>query len=81
MEPWEKVITESTNAIFARRMIYKIKEYRTKYKELDVDSIAEEFATSDDETKKEWATYTNNMKSITKTCRIQRRVKNGNVWG
>lgn len=81
MEQWEKVITESTNTIFARRMIYKIKEYRAKYKELDVDSIAEEFATSDDETKKEWATYTNNMKSITKTCRVQRRIKNGNVWG
>ena len=80
MEPWEKVIVESTNAIFARRMIYKIKEYRAKYKGLDVDSIAEEFATGGAEVQKEWATYTNNMRAIASTCRVQRRIKNGIDW-
>ena len=71
--PWQDVITNSTNPIFARRMVYKITEYQKKYKGVDVDSIAAEFANADDATKKEWATYTNNMQSIVKTCRARRR--------
>jgi hypothetical protein len=57
-------------------MIYKISEYQKKYPTLNVDSIAEQFASLDDQTKKEWATYTNNMKAIVSTCRVQRRIAN-----
>ena len=75
IEPWEEVIINSTNHIFAKRMIKKIKEYRAKYKSIHVDSIAEQFATGDDETKKEWALTYNNMQYIVKNCRFHRRIR------
>lgn len=75
MGTWETVINNATNPIFARRMIYKITEYQKKHPNLDVDSIAEQFASCNDETKKEWAMYTNNMKAIVQICRMQRRIK------
>jgi hypothetical protein len=75
MENWQKIITNSTNAVFARRMIYKISEYQKRYPGLDVDSIAEEFVSASDDVKKEWATYTNNMKSIAASCRFARRLQ------
>jgi hypothetical protein len=75
LEPWEEVIINSTNQIYARRMIKKIKEYRAKYKGIDVNSIAEQFASNDDEGKKEWALEYNNMQSIVKICRLHRRIQ------
>lgn len=74
LEPWEVVIINSTNHIFAKRMIKKVKEYRAKYKGIDVDSIAKEFASECEENKKEWALMYNNMASIVKICRDQRRL-------
>ena len=57
-------------------MIIKVREYRAKYKGLDVESIATEFSTlSSIRQKQEWSNpYVDNMQSITKTCRIQRRI-------
>lgn len=74
LEPWEEVIINSTNHIFAKRMIKKVKDYRAKYKGIDVDSIAKEFASGCEENKKEWALMYNNMASIVKICRVQRRI-------
>lgn len=75
MENWQKIIKDSTNLVFARRMIYKISEYQKRYPGLDVNSIATEFASASDNVKKEWATYTNNMKSIASSCRFSRRLQ------
>jgi hypothetical protein len=75
MENWEAVIIDSTNEKYALEMIIKCREYRKRYPGVDLDSIAEEFSTSSLNEKRDWALGANNMQSIVKTCRIQRKIK------
>jgi len=82
MEKWEEIICDSTNEQYALNMIIKVREYRAKYKGLDVESIATEFSTlSSIRQKQEWSNpYIDNMQSITKTCRIHRRIQRECLW-
>jgi len=75
MENWEAVIIDSTNEKYALEMIIKCREYRKRYPGVDLDSVAEEFSTSSLNEKRDWALRANNMQSIVKTCRIQRKIK------
>jgi len=74
MENWECVIIDSTNEKYALEMIIKCRDYLKRYPRVDIDSVAEEFSTSSLNTKRDWA-LKYDMKSIVKTCRIQRKIK------
>lgn len=74
LEEWEKVIIDNTNEQYALAMIIKFRAYRKRYKEVDLDSVAEEFSSLPINEKRKWAMRTNNEQSIVKTCRIQRKI-------
>jgi len=75
LEKWEEVIIDSTNEQYALAMITKFRAYRKRYKGVDLDSVAEEFATlSTINEKRDWALMSNNEQSIVKICRFRRKV-------
>jgi len=75
MENWEAVIIDNTNEKYALEMIIKFRAYQKRYPGVDLDSVAEEFSTLSLNDKRDWALRANNMQSIVKTCRIQRRMR------
>ena len=72
MENWEAVIIDSTNEKYALEMILKLRAHRAKYKNFDVDSVAEQFAKRDYSDKAFWA-YRMTAQQIGNLCRDIRR--------
>jgi len=74
MENWEAVIVDSTNEKYALEMIIKCRDYLKRYPRVDIESVAKEFSTLSLNDKRDWA-LKYDMKSIVKTCRIQRKIQ------
>jgi len=79
MQEWECVIIDSTNEQYAVQMIIKCQDYLKRYPRVDIESVAEKFSTLSPNIQRDWA-LKYDMKSIVKTCRIQRKIKRDADW-